>query len=81
MKSTTLDTEFRIREGATDTDVTGTIKYSYAGNTVLNTINLITVCPEWDVTEKTFAAGKHMVLEITSTSDSIQVVYAAVIES
>lgn len=78
LRSATNDTTFNIREGASSGDITGTIKYAYSG-AGFDTTALLTVCPDWDVTELTFAATKHIVIDIVV--GSLYVVSAMVIES
>jgi len=80
LKSSSVSCQFKIWESSTTNTASGIAKYTYAGNQ-FNAGRLITVCPEWDLTEKTFAAGKYITIEVTSSGDSVTVEQAMVIES
>ena len=56
-----------------------TTKYTYAGNE-FSANSLSTVCPEWNRIEKTFAAGRYITIDVTSTGDSLTA-YSVVIEN
>jgi hypothetical protein len=76
----TTDNQFKVWESAAADTASGTAKYTYAG-TNLENLGLITISPEWDIVQLTFAASKYITIEVTSTSDSVRVVQAVVIES
>ena len=75
-----VDVQFKVWESSSADTATGTAKYTYAGDK-LDSLNLITVSPDWDAIPKTFAAGKYITIEVTSTGDSVSVLGATVIES
>jgi hypothetical protein len=83
LESNSGNCQFKVWQTDSADDVsTGSpvTKYTYAG-TDFDDNQLMTVCPEWDVTEKTFAAGKYITIEVTSGGTSLEVVGAVVIES
>ena len=83
LRSNTTDCQFKVwQTDAADDVATGSpvTKYTYAG-TDFDSAILMTVCPDWDVTELTFAASKYITIEVTSGSGSLRVMGAAVIES
>lgn len=83
LESNSTGCQFKVWQTDNADDVsTGSpvTKYTYAG-TDFDDNKLMTVCPEWDTSEKTFAANKYITIEVTSTGDSLEVVAAVVIET
>ncbi len=80
LRTGSADAQFKVWESSAADTASGTAKYTYAGNG-FDSGHLITVCPEWDVTEKTFAASKYITIEVTSSGDNVSVTQAIVIES
>lgn len=80
LESLTVDCQFKVWESPSADTASGTAKYTYTGNEFDGT-SLITVCPDWDITPKTFAATKFITIEVTSSGDSLEVLAAIVVES
>jgi hypothetical protein len=78
LRSGTNNTTFDIKEDSSANAGTGTVKYNYGG-TDFDVDNLMTVCPDWDLTEKTFATGKYITVDIIAGSATIMAAF--VIES
>lgn len=80
LSSNSTQAQFKVWESSIVDTAAGIAKYTYSA-LQFGSLSLLTVCPEWDVTEKTFAAGKYITIEVTTAGDAVKVLSAAVIES
>lgn len=73
--SSLATTRFRIWEtDNADSIAGGVLKYEYDQGGFTNN-RLVTICPEWDIPEKTFAAGKYITIEVvTGTANVFQAI-------
>ena len=79
IKATSASVQFKVWQSDSADTASGTAKYTYT-TTSMSTNDIVTVCPEWDTTEATFAAAKYITIEITAGSN-LEVLHAAVIET
>lgn len=80
LASSSVSCQFKVWESGTADTASGIAKYTYAGGEFNQNI-WMTISPDWDLTPKTFAAGKFITVEVTSTNDVVTVIGAVIIES